>query len=262
MAATARFDLTGDRQTGSLENGRVLTGTGTIARMNWVPEADQPRGYTVSLPVTHIGWRSLAIEFTPARAGTVTLTLMGPWEEASKGVLYREEVLWDDIKAEGAKLSDGGFESHAAGRPPRWQSAGGTIVDADTRRAGRRRLALCPNLAQPDALHQARGRGRPAGDDPSSRPGRPPGRPARDEADRGPLLPGTPRRQAFPSRRQPRQQPRSAPRPGLGRPLHARGPSPHQERGLRPRADPGRLASLHRARPGVPDQARDLRAGR
>ena len=48
MAATARFDLTGDARTGSLENGRVVAGNGTVVRMNWVPEADQPRGYTVS----------------------------------------------------------------------------------------------------------------------------------------------------------------------------------------------------------------------
>src|SRR5262249_55913465 len=98
IAASARFDLTGDAHVRSLENGRVRAGSGTISRMNWVPESDQSRGYTVSLPVSHIGWRPLSIEFTPARAGIVTLTLMGPWEEASRGVLYREEVLWDDIK--------------------------------------------------------------------------------------------------------------------------------------------------------------------
>ena len=44
MAATARFDLTGDAGTGSLENGRVLAGNGTIARMNWVPEVGTAAG--------------------------------------------------------------------------------------------------------------------------------------------------------------------------------------------------------------------------
>jgi endoglucanase len=132
IAATARFDLTGDSRTGSLENGRVVAGNGTVVRMNWVSQADQPRGYTVSLPVTHVGWRSLAIEFTPARSGTVTLTMMGPWEEASKGVIYREEVLWDEIKAEGASLSGGGFESSVGGQSAPWQSAGGSIVRQST----------------------------------------------------------------------------------------------------------------------------------
>ena len=128
MAATARFDVTGDARTGSLENGRIITGNGTMGRMNWVPEADQSRGYTINFAVTHVGWRSLAIEFTPKRSGIVTLTLMGPWEEASKGVIYREEVLWDEINAEGAKLTGGGFES-SLGRPTvPWQSGGGSVV--------------------------------------------------------------------------------------------------------------------------------------
>jgi endoglucanase len=134
IAATARFDLTGDSHVGSLENGRVHAGSGTISRMNWVPASDQSRGYTVSLPVSHIGWRPLSIEFTPARAGIVTLTLMGPWQEASKGVIYREEVLWDDIKVEGAKLSGGGFELGSAGKDPTWQSGGGAII-SQTREA-------------------------------------------------------------------------------------------------------------------------------
>ena len=133
LAATARFDLTGDARIGSLEDGRVVAGNGTIARMNWVPEAQQSRGYTVNLPVTHIGWRSLAVGFTPARDGTVTLSLMGPWEEASKGVVYRQEILWDDVRAEGAKLAaGGGFESGRDRPAPRWQSGGGTVVRQTT----------------------------------------------------------------------------------------------------------------------------------
>ncbi len=69
-------------------------------------ETEQPRGYTVNFPVTHLGWRSLAIEFTPARSGTVTLTLMGPWEEASKGVLYRRgSPLGRHASVEGARLA-------------------------------------------------------------------------------------------------------------------------------------------------------------
>jgi endoglucanase len=132
MAATARFDLTGHSGTGSLGNGRIVGGDGTIARMNWVPEADQPRGYTINFAVTHVGWRNLAIEFTPARSGTVTLTLMGPWQEASKGEVYREEILWDEIKAEGAKLAGGGFETPSGAPALPWQSGGGTIVRQST----------------------------------------------------------------------------------------------------------------------------------
>ena len=93
LASTARFDLSGDARVGSLEAGRVVAGSGTIMRMNWVPEAQQPRGYTVSLPVTHVGWHSLTVGFTPLNSGTVTLSLMWTtWEEASKGVVYRQEI--------------------------------------------------------------------------------------------------------------------------------------------------------------------------
>ena len=42
--------------------------------MNWVSESEQPRGYTVSFPITHLGWKPLAVEFTPAHDGTVTLS--------------------------------------------------------------------------------------------------------------------------------------------------------------------------------------------
>ena len=84
-----------------------------MVRKNWVPEAERSRGYTASFPVSHQGWRTMAIRFTPARAGTVTLSLMGPWEEASPGVLYRQEIIWDDIRVEGRGFERRGFRIQA-----------------------------------------------------------------------------------------------------------------------------------------------------
>ena len=205
MAATARFDLTGDAGTGSLENGRVVSGDGTISRMNWVPAAEQTRGYTISFAVTHVGWRSLAIEFTPSRSGTVTLTLMGPWEEASRGSIYREEVLWDEVKAEGAKLAGGGFESRSGNPSLPWQSGGGTIASSNNRCSRSCRIALCAKLAQPDSLHPGRVDRRAPGHDQPFRPGRAAGRFPRDAADRRAIVPGTPGGQAISPRREPRQ---------------------------------------------------------
>ena len=99
-----------------------------MVRMNWKPQAERSRGYTANFPASHRGWRTMIVRFTPARAGTVTLSLMGPWEEASKGVLYRQEILWDDIRVEGATLRDGGFGSNpSANGSPGW-SGGGAVV--------------------------------------------------------------------------------------------------------------------------------------
>ena len=128
MAGAARFDLLADARAGSIQDGQVITGNGSIERMNWVAETDRPRGYTVNFPITHLGLRSLAVRFVPARSGTVTLTLMGPFEEASKGVVYRQEVLWDDLRAEGAALAHGGFEWARAEPATGWQSGGGSVI--------------------------------------------------------------------------------------------------------------------------------------
>jgi endoglucanase len=132
LASVARFDLSADAQAGRIESGRVIEGNGAIERKNWVSESEQPRGYTVNFPVTHLGWRALTVRFTPARNGTVTLTLMGPFEEASKGVVYRQEVLWDDVRVEGAALEGGGFESRQGEQPTGWQNGGGTVVARST----------------------------------------------------------------------------------------------------------------------------------
>ncbi|HEX3448120.1 MAG TPA: glycoside hydrolase family 5 protein [Isosphaeraceae bacterium] len=132
LAATARFDVMADAHVGVLDNGKVVAGNGTIARMNWVPESEQPRGYTVNFPVTHRSWKPLAVHFTPVHDGTVTLSLMGPWEQASPGVVYRQEVLWDDLSADGAALTDGGFESRRGARAGGWQSGGGSVVEQST----------------------------------------------------------------------------------------------------------------------------------
>jgi hypothetical protein len=92
MAAIARFDLSADRPGVALVDGHVALGRGTIRRMSWLPESARSRGYTVNFPVSFTRWRSLAVQFTPDRTGTITLTLLGPWEEVSKGVPYRQEV--------------------------------------------------------------------------------------------------------------------------------------------------------------------------
>jgi hypothetical protein len=91
MAAEARFDLTST--TVKLEKAELLTGIGKIERMKWVTGDAQDRGYTANFAVSHYAWNELAVRFTPGSDGVVELKLMGPWEEASKGVL-KQELLW------------------------------------------------------------------------------------------------------------------------------------------------------------------------
>ena len=127
LAASARFDLTADDHVGAIEAGRIIVGAGAIDRPNWLPADRAPAVYTVNFPVDRIGWRELSIAFIPKGSGTVSLALMGPWEQASPGVLYKQEILWDDIKAEGADLADGGFEQGDGAKVPGWESRGGTV---------------------------------------------------------------------------------------------------------------------------------------
>ena len=53
---------------------------------------------------------------------------MGPYQEARAGVLYRQEILWDDVRVEGATLAGGGFETD--GRAAAWHGAGAVIAQA------------------------------------------------------------------------------------------------------------------------------------
>jgi endoglucanase len=132
LTTQGRLDLMADAAVGRLSAGQLVRGGGTVTRMNWVAPAEQPRGYTAQLPLTHLGWSKFALRFTPAKSGTVRLVLMGPWEEARKGLIYKQEVLWDDLRAEGAILSGGGFE--AGGKVPAgWESQGGKVVAATAR---------------------------------------------------------------------------------------------------------------------------------
>lgn len=124
LAGSARFDLSAGAGVRSIEDGQIVAGNGSIQRPNWLAEDQQSKAFTVNFPVSRLGWREVKIRFTPAGSGDVTLTLMGPWEQASQGVVYRQEVLWDAFVVDGARLADGGFESRNSG----WLSGGGIVV--------------------------------------------------------------------------------------------------------------------------------------
>jgi endoglucanase len=96
-----------------------------MGRMNWLPAAQQDRGYTSSLPSTHRTWRVFELTFVPEQSGEVVVTLMGPWASAGGNEVIRQELEWDALSATGTTLTNGGFEA-----PESWQLQGGAIATA------------------------------------------------------------------------------------------------------------------------------------
>jgi hypothetical protein len=52
LATSARLDLIAEPGVRALASAEIPIGTGAVERMNWVPEADRARSYTVQFPVT------------------------------------------------------------------------------------------------------------------------------------------------------------------------------------------------------------------
>jgi endoglucanase len=129
LAAQARFDLTSS--SAKLEKAEVLAGNGQIQRMSWIKGGAQEKAYTANFAVTRFGWNEIAVRFLPGGNGPVELKLMGPWEQASAGKVYRQEVLWDSIEVSGASLKSGDFEAEKGSLPPGWVSGGG-VLEAGT----------------------------------------------------------------------------------------------------------------------------------
>ncbi len=76
--------------------------------------------------------RTAAIQFTPAKSGIITLKLIGPWQEAAKGVTYKQEIFWDDVQVAGTSLDHGGFQGPGAtGAGGTWQGAGTVTEQTD-----------------------------------------------------------------------------------------------------------------------------------
>ena len=117
---TARFDLTASPGTGSIHSAEMPVGDGSFQRMSWLPADEQPRTYTVEFPTPHFAWSECIFKFTPAASGTVELRLMGPWEEASPGNIYRQEIYWDAITGTNPAVSNGSFETVTGSTPAGW----------------------------------------------------------------------------------------------------------------------------------------------
>ena len=106
LASSARIDLSASTEVGGLSNGEILSGSGWVIRPSWAPPPEQPRGYSVQFNVTRFATNEFSMRFVPQESGSVALALMGPWEEATKGLIYQEEVLWDSVQVGGASIAN------------------------------------------------------------------------------------------------------------------------------------------------------------
>jgi len=132
VATQARFDLNGDAASGALTNGYATQGDASVDRQTWLSAAEQPRSFTINYTVSHFGWMPATFRFTPASNGVVTLTIRGPWEMGTNGLIWKQEVLWDSLSATGASLPNGSFESVSSGVPAGWYRTYGVDATTDT----------------------------------------------------------------------------------------------------------------------------------
>lgn len=120
LATSGRFDLTASVAVGALNDGVLLDGAGFMGRHTWRPAAEHDRTYTVNPQIVHFAWTKVVFRFVPLNSGPITLSLMGPWEQSPGSGIYRQEVYWDQLSAEGAVLTNGSFENVSNGLPTGW----------------------------------------------------------------------------------------------------------------------------------------------
>jgi endoglucanase len=121
QASEARLWLKVPDGQSPLKEIQVSAGTATPAPWEKDP-AVRERHTDILFPIRWWSWSGITVSFTPAQDGTVDLVLNGPWVAEKDGVTPREEILWDEITAEGTELRNGGFEETAETTPASWKS--------------------------------------------------------------------------------------------------------------------------------------------
>ena len=127
LADFAQVDIFADAAVGALNEGCLVRGHGWLCRENWPDLGRRGRSYLAGLEVSRLAWSPLALQFTPRRSGTLTVTLDSPWEEQSPGVIYRQDVCFDAVSATGASLTNGSFEMLVGRAPAGWERVGAPV---------------------------------------------------------------------------------------------------------------------------------------
>lgn len=132
LAGQARIDLLGTAAVSSLHTGRITRGDGSIDRHGWRSTTEQARSYSVHFGIARFAWTEIAFQFVPQNNGSITLTLMGPWDESKpgSGTIFLQEILWDSLRIEGSAVPNlnGSFETLSNGTISGWN--GGNSITA------------------------------------------------------------------------------------------------------------------------------------
>lgn len=103
--------------------GEVEVSAGSVNSADWEKDpAVRERKTDITFPLRWWSWKEVEISFTPQQDGTVDLMLNGPWAADEGGQMPRQEILWDDIRAEGTEVVNGGFEAWEDNAPKGWTS--------------------------------------------------------------------------------------------------------------------------------------------
>ena len=101
----------------------VQVSNGTVASASWENDpALRERRSDIVFPIRWWAWSENTITFTPTQDEAVELMLSGPWAQDENAVLLRQEILWDDVSADGTIVANGGFEQSAEHHPTGWQA--------------------------------------------------------------------------------------------------------------------------------------------
>jgi endoglucanase len=130
QASEARLWLKVPAGQAPLRDIRVSNGSATPASWEKDP-AVRERHTDIVFPIRWWSWSEITIAFTPAHDGPVEWVLSGPWAPEKNGLMPRQEILWDDLSAEGTILQNGGFELTADKRPASWQASWAAYPGAD-----------------------------------------------------------------------------------------------------------------------------------
>ncbi|MBM3846632.1 MAG: hypothetical protein FJ405_10165 [Verrucomicrobia bacterium] len=105
-APSARIDLYGQLQTGSLSQPTPLAGTPSFTRPTWMKSRDQSRAWTATLPLSTNTPTQAAFSLIAERSGSITISLLGPVPPNAENRLVSSpggDVVWESLELEGAE---------------------------------------------------------------------------------------------------------------------------------------------------------------